>query len=273
MPSMLSTVFLFVSFCFLYGFVLILKQFFTKKTHNFTLSTLHLEWTRAFIMVLLFFFVPWFTQNIGALFLKKIPNGIDKILWLALVGELSLVFYILSLLKNNRQLVTGMTGKITKVARLFTDIFEGYCKCLPLLLLVMLFWRLVIDILQRCGLPVTFDQQPIIQLLAQNKPHLASIWAIGICAIILAPLCEEIFFRGILLRFLHSRMSLKKSLWISSLIFALVHRHFASFLPLCFLGYWLSYYYIKTKCIWTNIGIHALFNGTNLILVLAMPEL
>ena len=270
---MLSAVFLFVSFCFLYGFMLILKQFFKKDVCTFTLSMLHLEWMRILVMTFLFLFVPWFTQNIGALFLKKIPNSVDKILWLALVGELSLVLYILSLLKNNRQLITGMTGKIKKVSRLFADIFEGYCQCLPLLLLVTLLWKFVVDTLQRWGLPVTFDQQPIIQLLAQTKPHLSSIWAIGICVIVLAPLCEEIFFRGILLRFLHSRMNLRKSLWTCSLVFAIIHQHFASFLPLCFLGYWLGHYYIKTQCIWTNIGIHALFNGTNLLLILAIPEL
>lgn len=270
---MVNAIFLFVSFCFLYGLVLLLKRFFNKEACIFTLSVLNLEWFRIFIMLFLFLFVPWFTQNVGAFLLKKVPNGIDKVLWLALLGELSLFFYILSLLRNNPRWRIEMTQKTTQPLRLFNDVFEGYCQCLPPLFLITLFWKFVIDILHQLGFSVTFDQQPIIQLLAQTKPHLASIFAISVCVIFLAPLCEEIFFRGILLRFLHSRMNLKKSLWLGSLIFAAVHQHFASFLPLCFLGYWLSLSYIKSQCMWTNIGIHALFNGTNLMLVLLIPEL
>ena len=273
MPIMLEAIFSFIGFCFLYGLVLIVKHFFSKKTSSLSLSPLHLDGVQVTVATFLFLFVPWLTQNIGVLCLKKVPNSVDKVLWLALLGESSLALYILLLLKNNPHLIAGMTQKVAKTLRLFTDIFEGYCQCLPLLFVVTLFWKWVIELLQRCGLSVSFDQQPIIQLLAHAKPHLSSAFAISICVILLAPLCEEIFFRGVLLRFLHSRMDLKKSLWSCSLIFAIVHQHFASFLPLCFLGYWLGHYYIKTQCIWTNIGIHALFNGTNLILILAIPEL
>lgn len=273
MPVVINAVFLFVSFCFLYGLALIVKQCFSKKAPVSSVYALHLDGFRVVIMMFLFLFVPWFTQNIGALLLKKVPNSIDKALWLALLGESSLVLYIFSLLKNDQRLVAGMTQRISKISRLFSDIFEGYCQCLPLLFVVTLFWKFAIDVFQRWGLPVSFDQQPIIQLLAHSKPHLTSIFAISVCVILLAPLCEEIIFRGILLRFLHSHMNLGRSLWTCSLIFAVVHQHFASFLPLCFLGYWLGCYYIKTQCIWINIGIHALFNGTNLILVLAIPEL
>ena len=270
---MINAILLFVSFCFLYGLALIGKQCFSKKASVLSLSSLPLNGFRVAVAIFLFLFIPWLTQNMGVLCLKNVPNSVDKVLWLALLGESSLALYILFLLKNNPRLIPDMTQKISKVSRLFTDVFEGYCQCLPLLFVVTLFWKFVVDMLQRLGFPVSFDQQPIIQLLAHSKPHLASMFAIGICVIILAPLCEEIFFRGILLRFLHSRMNLRKSLWVCSLIFAVVHQHFASFLPLCFLGYWLGHYYIKTQCIWTNIGIHALFNGTNLLLVLAIPEL
>ncbi len=270
---MIDAIFLFISFCFLYGVTLIVKHFFSKKTSVLSLSALHLKGFQVVVATFLFLFIPWLTQNIGVLCLKKIPNSVDKILWLALLGESSLVLYILFLLKNNPRLISGMSQKITKISRLFEDIFEGYCQCLPLLFVITLFWKFIIEVLQQWGMPVSFNQQPIIQLLAHSKPHLASIFAISICVILLAPLCEEIFFRGILLRFLHSRMDLKKSLWTCSLIFAVIHQHFASFLPLCFLGYWLGHYYIKTRCIWTNIGIHALFNGTNLLLILSIPEL
>lgn len=270
---MTSAVFLWVCFCFLYGLVLILKQLFKKESCIFELSPLHVNSIQMVVITFLFLFVPRFTQNIGALFLKKVPNSIDKVLWLAFLGELSLGLFILLMLKNNQRLMSGMTRRFAKTTCLFSDIFEGYCQCLPFLVLVTFFWKVVIDVLHRLGLSISFDQQPIIQLLTQTKPHVSSIFAIGICVVLLAPLCEEIFFRGILLHFLHSCMSLKKSLWVCSLIFAAVHQHFASFLPLCFLGYWLGHHYVKTRCIWTNIGIHALFNGTNLMLVLAAHEL
>ena len=270
---MIDAIFLFACFCFLYGLMLLVKEWFNKEASALSLPTLYSTGARVAIAMFFFIFIPWATQTIGVLLTKSIPNSVDKILWLALLGESSLALYILFLLKNSPRITSNMTQKVNKISRLFTDIFEGYCQCLPLLFGVTLFWKFVVELLQRLGLPVSFDQQPIIQLLAHSKPHIASIFAISICVVLLAPLCEEIFFRGFILRFLHSRMNLKKSLWLSSLIFAAIHQHFASFLPLCFLGYWLGRYYIKTRCIWTNIGIHALFNGTNLWLVLTLPEL
>lgn len=273
MPAMISVIFGFVSFCFLYGLVLVGKQIFIRERRVSALSALHLSWGWVFVAVFLFLFIPCSVQNVMALLLKKIPVSIDKVLWMALVGETSLALYILLLLKSDPRIIPGIGQKIVGLSHLLRDILEGYCQCLPLLFGITLFWKFIVDVLHQWGLPVSFDQQPIIQLLAHSKPQLSGVFAIGVCVVLLAPLCEEIFFRGVLLRFLHSRISLKKSLWTCSLIFALVHQHFASFLPLCFLGYWLGLSYIKTRCIWTNVGIHALFNGTNLVLVLAVPEL
>ena len=148
MPIVVDVVFLFVSFCFLYGLALIVKQNFSKKAPVPSVSTLRLEGFRAATMMFLFLFVPWFTQNIGALLLKKVPNSIDKVLWLALLGESSLVFYIFFLLKNDQRIAARMTQRIPKVPRLFSDIFEGYCQCLPLLFVITLFWKFVVEVFQ-----------------------------------------------------------------------------------------------------------------------------
>jgi membrane protease YdiL (CAAX protease family) len=266
--SMRDVIFLWVCVCFFHGCVLILKSLSaSKKVGSFSLSPLRMNWFQGAIMLFLFLFIPLFTQTLGVLFLKKIPNSIDKTLGLMVLSELSLVAFISWILKNSPHFKIGMTRKVTQHSHLFTHIFEGYCQCLPYLVLVTFCWDAIMNVLRRWGLPISLSKQPIIQLLAQSQLSSFDMFIVGICVVLLAPWCEEVFFRGILLRFLHAHMRLKKSLWICSLLFAAVHQHFASFLPLCFLGYWLGHCYIKTKCIWTNIGIHALFNGTNLFLI------
>ena len=90
--------------------------------------------------------------------------------------------------------------------------------------------------------------------------------AIGCSAVILAPICEEIFFRGILLRFFCSFLSLPKSLWLSSFVFAAMHGSWAAFLPIAAVGYRLGRSYAESRNLAVNMTIHGLFNAFNFTL-------
>ena len=79
---------------------------------------------------------------------------------------------------------------------------------------------------------------------------------------------EEFFFRRIIFSFL---LSASRSFWIpailSSLVFAGMHNHLLSFIPIFLMGLALCFAYYTTKNIWISIGLHAL-NNTLAILVL-----
>ncbi len=74
-------------------------------------------------------------------------------------------------------------------------------------------------------------------------------------AIILAPLAEEIFFRGFLLK--------KLGLWASAIIFAVLHFAYGSIVEIAAafaIALLLSYLFVKTKSLWPSIIAHSLFN-------------
>ncbi len=117
---------------------------------------------------------------------------------------------------------------------------------------------------------------PILQILKQNAcPLSAKIW-LTISAVIVAPIVEETVFRGVLQTVLLQKApgGRQDAKWrwtcilLASLIFLLVHiqsdknsinwEHFA---PLFLLSCTLGYLYERTGKLWTNITLHAIFNG------------
>ena len=76
-----------------------------------------------------------------------------------------------------------------------------------------------------------------------------------------APILEELIFRKIIFGSLHKRMNFLLSVFISSLIFALVHLEFQHLLIYFGMGVALAYVYVKTKRIIVPILVHMGMNG------------
>ena len=142
-----------------------------------------------------------------------------------------------------------------------------FLKTLPLVLVTGLLWVPILKFLRFCGLPIEVEMQPLMQLLLKVQASVPSLAAIGCSVVILAPICEEIFFRGILLRFFCSFLSLPKGLWLSSFIFAAMHGSWTAFLPIAAVGYRLGRSYAESRNLAVNIAIHGLFNAFNFIMV------
>ena len=113
------------------------------------------------------------------------------------------------------------------------------------------------------------------QLLNDLKDHrdIATIVLFVIGAVILAPIIEELLFRGLLLRALLRRMAPVTAVVVSAVIFALVHYlgdpNTLPFLPaLTGLGAVLAVVALRSGELSTSIFIHAGFNLTTTILFL-----
>lgn len=79
---------------------------------------------------------------------------------------------------------------------------------------------------------------------------------------IVAPIVEEIIFRGILLRgLLNHGMTPVWAILLSSIIFGAVHLNPWQFVGAGFLGAIFAFVYYKTKSLWLCIFLHALNNG------------
>ncbi len=88
--------------------------------------------------------------------------------------------------------------------------------------------------------------------------------------IIVAPVFEEIVFRGILLPFMVRRTGFWPGIILVSAVFGGMHLHLPSFLPLFLLSVMFSLAYARTQSLLVPIGMHALFNGVTVALLLLM---
>ena len=81
-----------------------------------------------------------------------------------------------------------------------------------------------------------------------------------ILAIVIAPIVEEIFFRGYYLHRLSIGWGVRKALIISALIFALLHLDL-NLIGRLVMGMSMAILYIKTKTLIALIISHSLYNG------------
>jgi membrane protease YdiL (CAAX protease family) len=106
--------------------------------------------------------------------------------------------------------------------------------------------------------------------------RLADSWldriVLGAVAIIIAPVAEESLFRGIFYPAIKRLGFPNAALWISSLVFGLIHFNVLSFLPLVVLAVVLVKLYEKTGNLLACIGCHAAFNAFNFILMLLVDK-
>ncbi len=93
-------------------------------------------------------------------------------------------------------------------------------------------------------------------------------------AAVVAPLTEELFFRGVLLQAVcyHVRHAWA-AIGLSALAFGLAHAQPQDILPLISLGVILGWLRLRSGALWPCVLLHMLFNVRTLVFVLLAPEL
>ena len=142
---------------------------------------------------------------------------------------------------------------------------RGLLFAIPVIVIVAVAWS---SALEAFGMPT--DPQDLIGIIrAAEDP--AYLVALGFLAVVVAPINEELLFRGGLFRFLKSRFPTAPAIIASSVCFALLHMNWFSFLPLFILGCFLSLVTLKTGSLKPAILMHALFNLNSVVVILASP--
>jgi CAAX protease family protein len=108
-------------------------------------------------------------------------------------------------------------------------------------------------------------------LLQQSKVAPLSTYATLFAAVIIAPFCEEVFFRGFVFPGLRHGMPLGWAIIISSLLFGVAHADPGSFPVLFVIGLALAFLRWRTQSIWPCMLLHMFNNGiAALAIVLTM---
>lgn len=108
-------------------------------------------------------------------------------------------------------------------------------------------------------------QNPVEILQGTSHPMAKVIF--GFVAIGLAPVAEEILFRGLLYAMARQYGFQRAGLWATSLLFALTHMNAVTFIPLLVFAVILAFLYENTRNLLAPILTHSLFNAVNFICI------
>ena len=115
------------------------------------------------------------------------------------------------------------------------------------------------------------EEQQAVQTL-----QLAVTWGhrlvLGLITILLAPIAEEVLFRGILYSWIKSAGFPRSALWSTTFLFAAIHWNLATFIPLAALALMLALLYERMDNLLAPIAAHALFNAANFAMLYSLQD-
>ena len=138
----------------------------------------------------------------------------------------------------------------------------AYLAMVPLFLLCVFLYGLVLHLLG-----VEPRPQPVLDLLAgEGRPLLLAYLVFDV--VVLAPMAEELVFRGIALPVLARRLGIGPAIAVVSVFFAIIHFHVEAVVPLFVAAACFSAAYALTGRLAVSMVMHGLFNGVNLAVIL-----
>ena len=115
------------------------------------------------------------------------------------------------------------------------------------------------------GVLFMFSTSVVLEPLLNALPEVPNVYGRGIWSVVtlvvLAPLFEEVIFRGVLLDSMRARYGVVVAWLLSSLMFAAVHGHPTVIVNALFMGLILGFVYIASDSLWSTIFLHAINNG------------
>jgi membrane protease YdiL (CAAX protease family) len=275
-PSLLTSL---ISLLFL-GIILSSILIWSQKKHrnpldlgqnNSRVPNWDIPWIDFLLFIFSAFLLIILAQNLLALWMPDLPEGEELELTpqiailsiLSLQGPILLNFILFQkfYLKENAIQLNLVPVNVAQDLKHSLILFAQF---LPVIWLLSIIWSSFLRLLQHFSLIEAFPIQPLVELLAKDMPIL-NFLMIALLGIALAPLVEEIIFRGCLYRFLKSRHSILVAQLVSAVLFALLHDNLNSFLPLVFIGFILVRIYESTGSIYKAIYFHAFFNASSFI--------
>ena len=111
------------------------------------------------------------------------------------------------------------------------------------------------------------EEQAAVMNIRESKNVMFTVLLVA-NAIFFAPIVEEFVFRGYFYGVLKRHTSAMFSAFITAALFSVAHQNILALLPLWGLALFFTLFYEATRCLWVPIGMHAVFNAVNILLIL-----
>ncbi|OQZ02212.1 MAG: hypothetical protein B6D35_01680 [Candidatus Brocadia sp. UTAMX2] len=217
-------------------------------------------------VVLMFFGMPVMVRIMNTLFGFHALNSIGQrnlILFLSLcINALicSYVFYVVCI--EYRQSVTALGLSGVNLSENIKQGVKRYAVTLPLIILA----GFVINLISSYYGQIP-EMQDVVQWVLEEK----SLFVLGsliFFGIVIAPVMEEIMFRGFLQPALKNSFGGRYAVAITAFLFAAVHMDIFAFLQIFILGMLLGYLYERTQTLVASTIVHILHNSLTLVFLL-----
>jgi len=202
---------------------------------------------------------PLFSISLVELFSKNISNELSqslKILFGYLfmaIPPLGIVYYQIKSLNGEFSFKKDyFQFNFLPIKDAIIQGINGWLTIVPFVLLVSLIMNSVID--NQNG------SNPLLENVLNNNNYL-SFFLLFVTTTLLAPLFEEIIFRGILLPTLSRDFGVISGIIVSAFIFALAHLSLGEMPPLFVLGIGLGITRIASGSLFSSVIMHSLWNG------------
>ena len=202
---------------------------------------------------------PLFSITLVELFSKNISNELSQSLKIFFgyifmaIPPLLIVFYqIKSLNKDFTFKKDYLQFNLLPIKNSIIYGIKGWLTIVPFVLLISLIMNTLID--NQNG------SNPLLEIVLNNKNFLSFI-LLFVTTTLLAPLFEEIIFRGILLPTLSRDFGKISGIIVSAFIFALAHLSLGEMPPLFVLGIGLGITRIASGSLFSSVVMHSLWNG------------
>lgn len=185
------------------------------------------------------------------------------VLFISLFVNLSIcfsVFYIVRIKYHQSIAALGLSA-----VNLLDNIKQGIKRYLLILPLIMLAGYFISLISSYYG--ITPDMQDVVRWVLEEKSLFVLVCLIFF-GIIIAPIIEEILFRGFLQSALKNSIGGRYAVVVSAFLFAAIHMDVFAFLQIFILGILLGYLYERSQTLAASVIVHILHNSLTLVFLL-----
>ena len=202
---------------------------------------------------------PLFSISLVELFSKNISNELSQSLKIFFgylfmaIPPLGIVYYQIKSLKGSFNFKKDyLQFNFLPINYSIIQGLKGWLTIIPFVLLISLIMNSLID--KQNG------SNPLLEIVLNNNNYL-SFFLLFVTTTLLAPLFEEIIFRGILLPTLSRDFGVISGIIVSAFIFALAHLSLGEMPPLFVLGIGLAITRIASGSLFSSVIMHSLWNG------------
>ncbi len=168
---------------------------------------------------------------------------------------LILLFVVYFVGVKYKQKVSALGLSLTNAVKNIGIAVFGYLAFLPVLAAILLGVVFVVNLLK-----YTPPAEPIYELIfKEQRPQFLILTSI--VATFIGPVAEEVFFRGFLYPALKKSFNIAVAIFVTSVIFSLLHTNIVGFLPIVALGAFLAYLREKTGSLVPSICVHIVHNS------------